>query len=39
MSLMPFASSRPLSIGVELELQLLNCNDYDLISSAPDMLR
>jgi hypothetical protein len=24
MSLMPFASSEPLSIGVELELQLLN---------------
>ena len=39
MSLMPFASSKPLSIGVELELQLLNCNDYDLVSSAPDMLR
>lgn len=39
MSLMPFASSRPLSIGVELELQLLGCNDYNLVSSAPDMLR
>lgn len=39
MSLMPFAPSRPLSIGVELELQLLSCNDYDLVSSAPDMLR
>ena len=39
MSLMPFASSRPLSIGVELELQLLSCNDYNLSSSAPDMLR
>ena len=39
MSLMPFASSRPLSVGVELELQLLSCNDYNLVSSAPDMLR
>jgi carboxylate-amine ligase len=39
MSLMPFAPSRPLSIGVELELQLLSCNDYNLASSAPDILR
>jgi carboxylate-amine ligase len=39
MSLMPFAPSRPLSIGVELELQLLSCNDYNLASSAPDVLR
>ena len=39
MSLMPFASSRPLSIGVELELQLLDCHDYDLTPAAPDMLR
>jgi len=39
MSLMPFAPSRPLSVGVELELQLLSCNDYNLVSSAPDMLR
>lgn len=39
MSLMPFASSRPLSMGVELELQLLSCNDYNLVSSAPDVLR
>ncbi len=39
MSLMPFAASRPLSIGVELELQLLSCNDYNLASSAPDILR
>ena len=39
MSLMSFAPSRPLSIGVELELQLLSCNDYNLVSSAPDMLR
>ncbi len=35
MSLMPFAPSRPLSVGVELELQLLSCNDYNLVSSAP----
>ena len=39
MSLMPFAPSRPLSVGVELELQLLSCNDYNLVSSAPDILR
>jgi carboxylate-amine ligase len=39
MSLMPFASSRPLTLGVELELQLLSCNDYNLSSSAPDILR
>ncbi|MBA4141772.1 MAG: glutamate--cysteine ligase [Nitrosospira sp.] len=39
MSLMPFASSRPLSMGVELELQLLSCHDYNLVSSAPDILR
>ncbi len=39
MSLMPFAASRPLSIGVELELQLLSRNDYNLASSAPDILR
>lgn len=39
MSLIPFAPSRPLSIGVELELQLLSCNDYNLVSSAPDILR
>jgi len=39
MSLMPFASSRPLTLGVELELQLLSCNDYNLVSSAPDILR
>jgi len=39
MSLMPFAPSRSLSIGVELELQLLSCNDYNLVSSAPDILR
>ena len=39
MSLTPFASSRPLTMGVELELQLLSCNDYNLVSSAPDILR
>ena len=39
MSLEPFQKSAALSLGVELELQLLSCNDYNLVSSAPDMLR
>ena len=39
MSLISFTPSHPLSIGVELELQLLSCNDYNLVSSAPDILR
>lgn len=39
MSLMSFVPSQPLSMGVELEMQLLDCNDYDLTPCAPDMLR
>lgn len=35
---MAFASSTPFSIGVELELQVLNTRDYNLTPGAPDML-
>lgn len=33
-----FTSSAPLTLGVELELQLLNRRDYDLTRSASDLL-
>ena len=39
MSLEAFASSRPLTLGVELELQLVNTHDYDLTPAAGDLLR
>jgi len=39
MSLAPFADSRSLSLGVELELQIVNRHDYDLSPSARDLLR
>jgi carboxylate-amine ligase len=39
MSLGAFAESRPLSLGVELELQLVNTHDYDLVGGAGDLLR
>lgn len=35
---MAFASSTPFSIGVELELQVLNTRDYNLTPGAPDLL-
>jgi carboxylate-amine ligase len=38
-ALEPFAASEALTIGVELELQLVNRNDYDLAHYADDMLR
>ncbi|MFT4195678.1 YbdK family carboxylate-amine ligase [Ottowia sp.] len=38
-SLAPFGQSEALTIGVELELQLVNTNDYDLAHYADDMLR
>jgi carboxylate-amine ligase len=38
-SLEDFAPSEALTIGVELELQLVNTNDYDLAHYADDMLR
>lgn len=39
MSLGPFADSRSLSLGVELELQIVNHHDYDLSPGAADLLR
>lgn len=39
MGLGPFARSEALTMGVELELQLVNTHDYDLVGSAPDLLR
>lgn len=39
MPLEAFQHSEPLTLGVELELQLVNTNDYDLAPYAPDMLR
>ena len=39
MSLETFHHSEPLTLGVELELQLVNTHDYDLTPYAEDMLR
>lgn len=39
MPLQRFSQSKPLTVGVELELQLLSTNTYDLIGSAEDLLR
>ena len=39
MSLEAFHHSEPLTLGVELELQLVNTHDYDLAPYAEDMLR
>ncbi|MET0543069.1 MAG: glutamate-cysteine ligase family protein, partial [Variovorax sp.] len=39
MPLEPFNKSQALSLGVELELQLVNTHDYDLAPYAEDMLR
>src|ERR1700740_400223 len=33
-----FKSSTPLSLGVELELMVLNTHDYNLVRGAPDLL-
>src|SRR3979409_696429 len=33
-----FAASDPLSLGVELELMVLNTHDYNLVRGAPDLL-
>ncbi|MBL0142835.1 MAG: glutamate--cysteine ligase [Betaproteobacteria bacterium] len=38
MALEPFKSGESLTMGVELELQLVNPTDYDLSASASDML-
>jgi carboxylate-amine ligase len=39
MALEQFAASRSLTMGIELELQLVNLHDYDLVGSAEDLLR
>ena len=38
MPLETFASSQPLTMGVELELQLVSLSDFDLLPVSPDML-
>jgi len=38
MPLEPFKSSDSLSLGVELELQLVSLSDFDLTEASPDML-
>lgn len=38
MPLEPFKTSDALSLGVELELQLVNLSDFDLTEASPDML-
>lgn len=39
MSLEAFATSRAFTMGVELELQIVNRHDYDLTNGATDLLR
>ncbi|MFX1681560.1 YbdK family carboxylate-amine ligase [Mitsuaria sp. CC2] len=39
MSLEPFAISKPLTMGVVLELQIVNRHDYDLMPGSKDLLR
>jgi carboxylate-amine ligase len=38
MPLERFATSQPLTMGVELELQLVSLSDFDLVPASPDML-
>jgi carboxylate-amine ligase len=38
MPLEPFANSKPLTFGVELELQLVSLSDFDLVAASPDLL-
>jgi len=38
MPLEPFSQSAPLTMGVELELQLVSASDFDLAPASPDML-
>lgn len=38
MPLEPFKTSKSLSLGVELELQLVGLSDFDLTAASPDML-
>ncbi len=39
MSLEAFATSKPYTLGIELELQIVNRHDYDLTPGALDLLR
>ena len=39
MALEPFATSRPLTLGVELELQVVDTHEFNLTPGAPDLLR
>ena len=39
MALEPFATSRPLTLGVELELQVVGTHEFNLTPGAPDLLR
>src|SRR5690349_9281998 len=39
MSLQAFSTSQPLTLGVELELQLVSTHDFDLAPQAEDLLR
>ena len=39
MALQDFTTSQPLTLGVELELQLVSTHDYDLAPQAEDLLR
>ena len=39
MSLAPFTVSEPLTLGVELELQIVSTHDFDLAPQAEDLLR
>ncbi|MET0983731.1 MAG: YbdK family carboxylate-amine ligase [Telluria sp.] len=38
MPLEPFTQSTPLTVGVELELQLVSLSDFDLTAASPDLL-
>jgi carboxylate-amine ligase len=38
MPLEPFKTSKALTLGVELELQLVSLSDFDLVDASPDML-
>jgi carboxylate-amine ligase len=38
MALPPFAQSHSLTMGVELELQLVSLSDFDLVAASPDIL-
>lgn len=38
-SILPFKSSKPLSIGIELELQLVDLHHFNLVMESKDLLR